>query len=85
MNIINALYVAIVQHLKRIMFFFGTSNRKLSDKHGLTVPLCAYCHRGPKGVHHKNKQLDLYIKDYAQMNLKKNILEFMKVFRKNYR
>ena len=64
----------------------GTANRKQSDKHGLTVPLCPDCHRGPKGVHH-NKQLDLYIKRYAQMQLEKEFsyAEFMKVFGKNYR
>lgn len=66
--------------------FFGTANRKQSDKHGLTVPLCPDCHRGPKGVHH-NKQLDLYIKRYAQIEFEKNFSyeEFMKVFGKNYR
>ena len=66
--------------------FYGTSNRKLSDKHGLTVPLCAYCHRGPKGVHH-NKELDLLIKSYAQLQFEKEYSyeEFMRIFGKNYR
>lgn len=65
---------------------FGSSNRKLSDKYRLTVPLCPDCHRGPKGVHH-NKQLDLYIKRIAQMEFEKHYSyeEFMKVFGKNYR
>jgi hypothetical protein len=66
--------------------FFGTANRKQSDKHGLTVPLCPDCHRGPKGVHH-NKQLDLYIKRYAQMQFEKEYSyeRFMQLFGKNYR
>ena len=65
---------------------FGTANRKLSDKYGLTVPLCPDCHRGPKGVHH-NKQLDLHIKRYAQMQFEKeySFERFMEVFKKNYR
>jgi hypothetical protein len=65
--------------------FFG-ANRKQSDKYGLTVPLCSYCHRGQNGVHH-NHQLDLYIKRYAQLQFEKEYSyeEFMKVFGKNYR
>ena len=52
----------------------------------LTVPLCPDCHRGPKGVHH-NKQLDLHIKRYAQMQFEKehSYEEFVKLFGKNYR
>lgn len=66
--------------------FFGTANRKQSEKHGLIVPLCPDCHRGPKGVHH-NKELDLRIKQLAQIEFEKNFSyeEFMKVFGKNYR
>ncbi len=67
--------------------FFGTGNRKLSDKYGLTVPLCPDCHRGQNGVHNGNYQLDLYIKRYAQLEFEKHFSyeEFMKVFGKNYR
>lgn len=67
--------------------FFGRANRKLSDKYGLTVPLCSHCHRGQNGVHEGNYQLDLYIKRYAQLEFEKHFSyeEFMKVFGKNYR
>lgn len=66
--------------------FFGTANRKQSDKYRLTVPLCANCHRGTEGVHH-NKTLDLRIKQLAQIEFEKNFSyeEFMKVIGKNYR
>ena len=66
--------------------FYGTANRKLSDKHGLTVMLCPDCHRGQSGVHH-NRQLDLYIKRIAQMEFEKeySFEKFMEVFGKNYR
>jgi hypothetical protein len=66
--------------------FFGTANRKQSEKHGLMVSLCSDCHRGAKGVHN-NKQLDLYIKKYAQLQFEKEFSfeGFMKVFGKNYR
>ena len=67
--------------------FFGVANRKLSDKYGLTVPLCSYCHRGQNGVHKGNYQLDLYIKRYAQMQFEKEYSyeEFMELFGRNYR
>lgn len=29
--------------------FFGTANRKISDKNGFIVPLCNDCHTGPFG------------------------------------
>lgn len=66
--------------------FFGTGNRRLSDKYGLTVPLCAYCHRGQNGVHH-NKQLDLYIKRYAQLKFEEiySFEKWMELFKKNFR
>jgi hypothetical protein len=66
--------------------FFG-ANRKQSEKYGLTVPLCSYCHRGQNGVHKGNYQLDLYIKRYAQLQFEKeySFEKFMEVFKKNYR
>ncbi|MDW5300726.1 MAG: hypothetical protein SA378_11430 [Sedimentibacter sp.] len=66
--------------------FFGTANRKQSDKYRMTIPLCIDCHTGPKGVHN-NHQLDLYIKRYAQLQFEKeySFEEFMKIFGKNYR
>jgi hypothetical protein len=66
--------------------FFGSANRKLSDKYGMTVPLCPDCHRGTNGVHN-NYQLNLYIKRYAQLEFEKHFSyeKFMEVFGKNYR
>lgn len=45
--------------------FFGTSNRKQSEKHGLKVWLCHEHHQGNGGVHH-NIERDLEIKKMAQ-------------------
>lgn len=66
--------------------FFGTANRKQSDKYRMTVPLCMKCHTGPNGVHHNN-ELDLRIRQLAQIEFEKNFSfeEFMKVFGKNFR
>lgn len=38
---------------------FGGANRKKSDKYGLTVWLCHYCHNEPpRGVHHNRANMD---------------------------
>ena len=74
------------RNLEEHHVFFGTSNRKQSEKYGMKVPLCPDCHRGQRGVHH-NKQLDLYIKRYAQLQFEKEYPyeEFMKIFGRSYR
>lgn len=74
------------QSIQEHHVFFGTANRKQSDKYRMTVPLCMKCHTGPAGVHH-NKELDLRIKQLAQIEFEKNYSfeEFMRIFGKNYR
>lgn len=65
---------------------FGASNRKNSEKHGLVVPLCHYCHNEPPlGVHH-NKDRNLMLKKIAQHEFEKAHTrdEFMLEFGKNY-
>lgn len=42
-------------HLHHI--FFGTANRKVSDKYGLTCKLCLYCHTEGKNAVHKNAEV----------------------------
>ena len=45
--------------------FFGTANRKQSEKYGMKVWLCQEHHTGSAGVHF-NKPLDLHLKKLAQ-------------------
>ena len=45
--------------------FYGTANRKISDRMGLIVPLCQEHHTGNTGVHF-NMELDLKLKRMAQ-------------------
>ena len=45
--------------------FYGTANRKLSDRYGLVVPLCYHHHRGPAGAHF-NRKLDDKLKGIAE-------------------
>lgn len=52
--------------LHRHHIFFGTANRKLSEKYGCWVYLCAHHHNmSDLGVHH-NRELDLRLKQTAQ-------------------
>ncbi len=48
--------------------YFGTGNRKISDKHGFVEWLCPEHHRGqPIGIHGGNVELDLKYKRKHQM------------------
>lgn len=87
---------SILQHSKRCLVcgttigleehhvFYG-SHRQAADRHGLTVLLCALCHRGDGGVHH-NTTLDLRLKRAAQERFEATYShdEFMRVFGRNY-
>ena len=66
--------------------FFGTSNRKQSEKYGMKVWLCQEHHTGSRGVHF-NKDLDLYLKKLAQKRFEALYganTSFRQVFGKSY-
>ena len=72
-------------HLEKHHIFGGVANRKLSEKHGLWVYLCADCHRGTEGAQYdrtKNQRLKMD----AQFAFERTHphAEWMKIFRKNY-
>jgi len=46
--------------------FFGTANRKKSEKHGLKVWLCHNHHTESSASVHRNKGTDLFLKIIAQ-------------------
>lgn len=66
--------------------FFGTANRKLSDRYGLVVGLCYNHHRGNQGVHGGNKELDMKLKQEGQKAFMDMYPEadFLAVFGRNY-
>ena len=66
--------------------FYGTADRKQSDKYGLVVGLCYDHHRGRYGVHNGNKELGLRLKRIAQMKFieKYGESEYFAIFGKNY-
>lgn len=65
--------------------FFGTADRKMSDKYGMIVGLCYNHHRGNNGVHF-NRKLDLKLKRYAQERFIEMYSEatYLAVFGRNY-
>ena len=65
---------------------FGASNRKWSEKYGLTVPLCYMHHNGSDAGVHFDKCLDLALKKMAQRKFEETYPEenFMQIFGRNY-
>ena len=72
-------------HLHHI--FFGTANRKLSDRDGCTVWLCQYHHTGDHGVHF-NREKDLQLKKECQkawmLKYNKTESDFIARYGRNY-
>lgn len=72
-------------HLHHI--FYGTANRKISDKNGFTCWLCGYHHNlGGKNCVHENKELDLKLKKQCQKEFEEIHIreEFISLIGKNY-
>lgn len=64
--------------------FFGP-NRKNSEKYGLTVRLCHFCHNEPPYGVHFNKELDTALKQTAQKWFSEHYNEdFMKIFGRSW-
>lgn len=66
--------------------FYGTANRKISDRLGLVVPLCQEHHTGNNGVHF-DKKLDMLVKTMAQGSFENQIgsrEDFRRLFGRSY-
>ena len=64
---------------------FSGPYRKASEKHGMTVDLCASCHRGPHGVHQdaeQNKRLKAGFQGKFEETHSRE--EFRRIFGKSY-
>jgi len=67
--------------------FFGTANRKKSEKHGLKVWLCRKHHTGSSIAVHHNQGLDLMLKRKAQEHFEAHCgsrEDFRREFGKSY-
>lgn len=65
---------------------FGGSNRKWSEKYGMTVHLCPVCHRdNRRGVHgDAEKMLALHQTGQREFEQKYSHKKFMQIFGKSY-
>lgn len=66
--------------------FYGTANRRISDKYGYIIPLCHEHHRGAYGIH-GNFKMDDYFKRIAQRHFEEHVgtrEEFRKLFGKSW-
>lgn len=74
-------------NLEEHHIFFGTANRKISEKEGFKVWLTTEEHRGTYGVHGKfGRKLDLLLKQKAQREYEETHTreEFIKLIGKSY-
>ena len=66
---------------------FGGPNRKHSERYGLTVELCPYCHRESRHSAHKDGMINHVLQEMGQRAFEEKIgsrEEFIKIFGKNY-
>lgn len=67
--------------------FYGSGNRRLSEKYGLKIWLTAELHTGDRGVHF-NKALDLKLKEMSQRKAMEyygwSVQDFIRLFGKSY-
>lgn len=74
-------------YLEEHHIFFGTANRKISEKQGFKVWLTSEEHRGTYGVHGKHgRNLDIKLKRDAQRKYEETHTreDFIKLIGKNY-
>ena len=74
-------------NLEEHHIFFGTANRKVSEKNGLKIWLTSEEHRGTYGVHGKfGRDLDKKLKQDAQRKYEETHTreDFIKLIGKNY-
>lgn len=66
--------------------FYGTSNRKHSERYGLTVFLCGFHHNLSNNGVHFNKPLDTKIKQYAQAKFEESHTreDFIRIFGRSW-
>ena len=65
---------------------FGGANRKKSERYGLKVYLCHWCHNEPPAGVHFNRENDLILKQTAQRVFERDHTreQFMEEFGRNY-
>lgn len=80
-------YLCAVRGYTEEHHLFGGSNRKFSEKYGLKVFLCIYCHREGREAVHKNREIRGRVQAAGQRAFEKTYgsrTEFMRIFGRNY-
>lgn len=81
-------YICHSCEMIEIHHVFGGANRKISERYGLTVPLCHYCHNEPPNGVHQNKEirkkLQKKVQKFAMLRYGWSVEDFRKLFGKNY-
>lgn len=73
-------------YIQKHHIFFGNANRKISDKYGYIMPLCAEHHTGGNGIH-RNRGMSLYWMQTAQKHYEKHKgtrEDFIQIFGRSY-
>ena len=73
-------------NLHRHHIYGGTANRKISEKHGCWVYLCAKHHNMSNQSVHNDREMDLALKQICQKKMEKEITrdEFIRIFGKSF-
>ena len=80
-------YVCGSNHVHWHHIFYGTANRKISDRLGYVAPLCGMHHNMSNDGVHFNKAFDLHLKRMAQEHFERNNGtrdDFIKLIGRNY-
>lgn len=83
----NCIVCGASTNLHRHHIFYGTANRKNSEKYDLTCWLCQEHHEGTSGVHGMyGEHLNEALKKMAQIEFEKTHSrdEFIEIFGRNY-
>jgi len=75
------------QNLESHHIFFGTANRKQSEKYGMKIWLCNAHHTGSNDSVHRSIDRDMFFKRYAQAwfeEHKGTREEFREIFGRSY-
>ena len=78
----KCFFCGTTQNLHDHHIFFGTSNRKQSERYGMKVWLCQEHHTGSAGVHF-NRDVDLALKELAQRTFEK-VIGDREIFRERF-
>ena len=80
------LYEAECTAVEDHHIFFGTANRRLSERYGMKVWLCPDHHRNGDYSPHRNIEADKLLKQTAQRVFENahSREDFMRIFGKNY-